>query len=306
MVGCIPTLYGTYKYFDDAGEDFYNLWKSLSKEKQQRVEKLSNHFENLCVFLQEAVVLFVGATVYSRMQDPDIPLWFNLYFAIVWPLFALVVLYGFNFFVFGICLIVCVSHTANTEIIKIRTNIIQKFSDYKGEGEKTILKNFSNDILRTSVKLSKVYKYIGKILSIFLVIIMFGILFPLADTVISIVQGQTIFIEWLIFLFGVYMPVVIYAAIVLLSTSISPSNEYTVFIEQLQKPDILFTISRMYGSEAHGMSYFFAGLETSRKDVVWKIFGIPLTFAVYQKVIGSLVSIIILSMTFALRSSLTL
>ena len=139
-----------------------------------------------------------------------------------------------------------------------------------------------------------------------LVIIMFTILFPLADTVISIVQGQTLFIGWLIFLFGVYMPVVIYAAIVLLSTSISPSNEYTVFIEQLQKPDILFTISRIYGSEAHGMSYFFAGLETSRKDVVWKIFGIPLTFAVYQKVIGSLVSIIILSMTFALRSSLTL
>ena len=69
---------------------------------------------------------------------------------------------------FGICLIVCVSHTANTEIIKIRTNVIQKFSDYKEEGEKTILKNFSNDFLRTSVKLSKVYKYIGKILSIFL------------------------------------------------------------------------------------------------------------------------------------------
>ena len=81
---------------------------------------------------------------------------------------------------------------------------------------------------------------------------------------------------------------------------------YHNFIEQLQKPDILFTISRMYGSEAHGMSYFFAGLETSRKDVVWKIFGIPLTFAVYQKVIGSLVSIIILSMTFALRSSVAL
>ena len=135
---------------------------------------------------------------------------------------------------------------------------------------------------------------------------MFAILFPLADTVISIVQGQNIFIGQLIFLFCVYFPVEVYCAILLLSTSISPSNEYTVFIEQLQKPDILFTISRIYGGEAHGMSYFFAGLETSRKDVVWKIFGIPLTFAVYQKVIGSLVSIIILSMTFALRSSVTL
>ena len=307
MVSCIPILYGTYKYFDDAGEDFYNLWKSLSKEKQQQVDKLSNFFRKLMRFFAGGLVLLGGVALYSTMQDPDRPLWFKLYYPIVFSLLALVVLYGyFNFYLFGLCLIVCVSHTANTEIIKIRTNIIQEFSDYKGEGEKTMLKNFSNDFLRTSVKLSKVYKYIGKILSIFLVAIMFGILFPLADTVISIVQGETIFIGWLIFLFGVYMPVVIYAAIVLLSTSISPSNEYTVFIEQLQKPDILFTISRIYGSEAHGMSYFFAGLETSRKDVVWKIFGIPLTFAVYQKVIGSLVSIIILSMTFALRSSVTL
>ena len=123
---------------------------------------------------------------------------------------------------------------------------------------------------------------------------------------INIVQGRYVDIFQLIFLFSVFMPIQVYVAMLLLSTSISPSNEYTVFIEQLQKPDILFTISKIYGSEAHGMSYFFTGLETSRKDVVWKIFGIPLTFAVYQKVIGSLVSIIILSMTFALRSSLTL
>merc|ERR1711871_1124597 len=189
-------------------------------------------------FFAGGVVLNVAATVYTNMQDPNIPLWFHLYFAVVWSSLALVVLYGyFNFYVFGICLIVCISHTANTEIIKIRTNVIQNFSDYKEEGEKTILKNFSNDILRTRLRLSKVYKCIGKNLSMFLVIIMFAILFPLADTVISIVQGQTIYIGQLIFLFGVYMPVELYAAILLLSTSISPSNEYTVFIEQLQKPD---------------------------------------------------------------------
>ena len=98
------------------------------------------------------------ATILSTMQDPDIPLWFNIYTAVVWPLFALLMLYGYgNFFLFGICLIVCISHAANTEIIKIRTNVIQKLSDYKEEGEKTILKNFCYDFLRTSVKLSKVY-----------------------------------------------------------------------------------------------------------------------------------------------------
>ena len=82
-------------------------------------------------------MLVVAATVYSNMQDPDIPLWFNLYYAIVWSFFALVMLYGyFNFYMFGICLIVCVSHTANTEIIKIRTNVIQNFSDYKRKAKR--------------------------------------------------------------------------------------------------------------------------------------------------------------------------
>ena len=49
-VACIPILYATYKYFDDAGEDFYNIWKYLSKEKQQRVDKLSNFFRKLMRF----------------------------------------------------------------------------------------------------------------------------------------------------------------------------------------------------------------------------------------------------------------
>ena len=82
-VACIPILYGTYKYFDDAGEDFYNLWKYLSKGKQQRVDKLSNFFQKLMCFFAGGLVLNVAATVYSNVQNPDIPLWFNLYFAIV-------------------------------------------------------------------------------------------------------------------------------------------------------------------------------------------------------------------------------
>ena len=126
------------------------------------------------------------------------------------------------------------------------------------------------------------------------------------DVVINIVQGQDENIVNLIFMFGAFLPTIMYFIILLLSTSIAPSNEYTLFVEELQKPDILYTLSKIYGSEAHGMSYFFTGLEASRKDVVWNCFGMPLTFTVYQKVIGSLVSIIILSMTFALRSSVTL
>ena len=78
---------------------FYNLWKSLSKEKQQQVDKLSNFFRKLMRFFAGGVVLNVAATVYSNMQDPNIPLWFHLYIAVVWSSLALLMLYGyFNFY----------------------------------------------------------------------------------------------------------------------------------------------------------------------------------------------------------------
>ena len=159
----VPIMYGLIKYFEDSGQDFYNLWNKMPKINQQSVDKLAKLLRKMMCYFAGAVFSFYTIYGYSNMQDPDIPLWFNLYYAIVWPLFALVTLYGyFDFYLFGVCLIVCVSHTANTEIIKIRTNVIQNFSDYKEEGEKTILKNFSNDILRTRLRLSKVYKYIGR------------------------------------------------------------------------------------------------------------------------------------------------
>eukprot|EP00943_MAST-04B_sp_MAST-4B-sp1_P003619 g3619.t1 len=306
-VVCIAMLYGLIKYFEDSGQNFYNLWSSMPKAKQQSVDNLAKVLRKLLFYFAGFIVLFTVLFVYNSIQDAAIPNWLILYNAIVTTFFALQIVYGYgNVGAFGICLIVCVSHAANREIMKIRTNVIQKLSNYKEEGEKIILKNFSNDFRLASAKLSKGYKYIGKALMIYLFTLIIAIFFSLVDLIINIVQGQDVNIVNLIFLFGCFLPLQVYAAMLLLSTSIAPSNEYTLFVEELQKPDILYTLSKIYGSEAHGMSYFFTGLEASRKDVVWNCFGMPLTFTVYQKVIGSLVSIIILSMTFALRSSVTL
>ena len=140
QVVCIPIMYGLIKYFEDSGQNFYNLWNKMPQVNQQSVDKIAKSLRKMMCYFAGAVFLFTLFAVYGSIQDPAIPNWFILYNAIVFPFFALLMLYGYgNFFLFGICLIVCISHAANTEIIKIRTNVIQKFSDYKEEGEKIIL-----------------------------------------------------------------------------------------------------------------------------------------------------------------------
>ena len=52
------------------------------------------------------------------------------------------------------------------------------------------------------------------------------------------------------------------------------------------------------------IAFFFNGLERQSKQLIWKSMGVPITFDVYQRVIGSLVSILIMTMAFMLRGAI--
>ena len=52
------------------------------------------------------------------------------------------------------------------------------------------------------------------------------------------------------------------------------------------------------------LHFFFNGLERQSKQLIWKSMGVPITFDVYQRVIGSLVSILIMTMAFMLRGAI--
>ena len=63
------------------------------------------------------------------------------------------------------------------------------------------------------------------------------------------------------------------------------------------------TISCFNSDNNGALKYFLDGLEIQRRSVIWMIFGIPVTLEMYERVIGSLVSLLIAAIALILRSS---
>eukprot|EP00942_MAST-04A_sp_MAST-4A-sp1_P012729 g12729.t1 len=91
-----------------------------------------------------------------------------------------------------------------------------------------------------------------------------------------------------------------YALYMMLTLSMKPSIEYTLFLRSLHCGDKVFILSECFNGES---KKFFDGLEIQRQSVIWSIFGIPVTLEMYERVIGSLVSLLIAALALILRSS---
>ena len=91
-----------------------------------------------------------------------------------------------------------------------------------------------------------------------------------------------------------------YALYIMLTLSMKPSIEYTLFLRSLHCGDKVFILSECFNGES---KKFFDGLEVQRQSVIWSIFGIPVTLEMYERVIGSLVSLLIAALALILRSS---
>ena len=83
-----------------------------------------------------------------------------------------------------------------------------------------------------------------------------------------------------------------------------PSIAYTRFLESIHRGDYVLILSECFNSDNNGaLKYFLDGLEIQRRSVIWMIFGIPVTLEMYERVIGSLVSLLIAAFALILRSS---
>ena len=91
-----------------------------------------------------------------------------------------------------------------------------------------------------------------------------------------------------------------YALYMMLTLSMKPSIEYTLFLRSLHCGDKVFILSECFNGES---KKFFDGLEIQRQSVIWSIFGIPVTLEMYERVIGSLVSLLLAALALILRSS---
>ena len=95
-----------------------------------------------------------------------------------------------------------------------------------------------------------------------------------------------------------------YGLYILLTISMKPSIAYTRFLESIHRGDYVLILSECFNSDNNGaLKYFLDGLEIQRRSVIWMIFGIPVTLEMYERVIGSLVSLLIAAIALILRSS---
>ena len=96
-----------------------------------------------------------------------------------------------------------------------------------------------------------------------------------------------------------------YALYMLLTLSMKPSIRYTLFLRSLHCGDNVFILSECFNGESNSgaLKYFFDGLEIQRQSVIWSVFGIPITLELYERVIGSLVSLLIAVLALVLRST---
>merc|ERR1712023_348018 len=70
---------------------------------------------------------------------------------------------------------------------------------------------------------------------------------------------------------------------------------YALFLRSLHRGDNVFILSECFNGESNSgaLKYFFDGLEIQRRSVIWSVFGIPVTLELYERIIGSLVSLLI-------------
>ena len=88
-----------------------------------------------------------------------------------------------------------------------------------------------------------------------------------------------------------------------LSTTLAPSLAWTQFIYRLRRPNTLFILSECCFNKGDDLQQFFVGLELQREFVVWNIFGISVTIEVYQRILGSFISLLVIGGSVFLRTS---
>jgi len=144
---------------------------------------------------------------------------------------------------------------------------------------------------------------IGNTLGLVILSLIFLIFFTLVDDLWDIMEGRNAENRN-----QIYLPVLLEVLwmgglYVFLTLSIKPSVHYGYFIERLHRGDSLLCLSECFSGDQLTLKYFFEGLEIQRKYLVWRCFGIPVTFTIFKQIFGSLLSLLVASLAYVLRQS---
>ena len=302
---------------------FLKSWKKLPKSSKQLATKyFSNSLIGWLTFTVPNLVGFISVISDSKRLS-NIPEWVRIVNTIGFVVWMYSFTIGFIlYFTFLIFILVVESEVIAFKIKQMSEKInkvIYKFfesdcdDDHKimnrnstinRKETKKIIKIFIQSLETIAVNVKRSVRILGTsvglvIFSLILYIILTGIDFVFqsfqSDYILDI--GGLVFMIMLetLWMYGLY---------ILLTISMKPSIAYTRFLESIHRGDYVLILSECFNSDNNGaLKYFLDGLEIQRRSVIWMIFGIPVTLEMYERVIGSLVSLLIAAIALILRSS---
>ena len=302
---------------------FLKSWKKLPKSSKQLATKyFSNSLIGWLTFTVFNLVGFISFISDSKRLS-NIPEWVRIVSTIGFAVSMYSFTIGFIlYFTFLIFILVVESEVIAFKIKQMSEKInkvIYKFfesgcdDDHKimnrnttinRKEAKKIIKIFIQSLETIAVNVKRPVRILGNsvglvIFSLILYIILMGIHFVFqsfqSDYILDIGGLVGFVITETLWMYGLY---------ILLTISMKPSIAYTRFLESIHRGDYVLILAECFNSDNNGaLKYFLDGLEIQRRSVIWMIFGIPVTLEMYERVIGSLVSLLIAAIALILRSS---
>ena len=297
------------KYFDDNGEDFYkNIWKPLAKKEKEKLSKLVYKTDILLKVFSIVMcgVSIIPTMVFAAINEIGAPLWSVIYLEIVYAAAIITWFFGaFRYAPIMIFVVLAISSAAEYNIQKISTLIVRRIRSYdiNKDGETKLLNELENHFNIAKEKIKKGVEVVGTGLALSIFTFILSAICHCTDVVLLAISGAQIDLQSSVYYF-MAIPLFIYFVALLLRFTIQPSIQYELLIDTLHKPKHLWVISKCYSGNQATLHFFFNGLERQSKQLIWKSMGVPITFDVYQRVIGSLVSILIMTMAFMLRGAI--
>ena len=284
----------TLLFFRDNGQNLSRAMGRMSPSTIQKASHIASLLHTSCLLLAVVIVLTPN-TLWSWYYRTSTGILFSFGFLIAWVFFFAVII---------------ISSSSAKAIHLLQEKVILRISKHhevdvneiNGVSERTSRKDgqeIMNLITKESDKIAdemkRSNKYLAPIVGLGCITFMLQFVTLIIVMVLNASIGISAELWELIACVGN-----LFTLSVLLSTTLAPSLAWTKFMYSLNRPNTLFVLSECFKGESD-LNRLFKGLEQQREYMVWKVFGISVTIDVYQRVLGSLMTLLVVGGSVLIR-----
>jgi len=315
------TNYYVYFYFENNSikSEFLNAYTRLPLKKKQKAYTILKYFFGIWVFyflFALSLEIFITIPIISNYQSNALMMYKIIH--------IILYLYHFSFGSINCCccliFIVTVmnSFQANEIYLQLEEKMIQSILKYtmiaslevgdndnnninnndevlditlKRKHAKILINQLQNKLNTLSENMKFTVNTLGNMIALWNITFVITIVFRILDPLNVSLQGKSVpiaeVISIIVLVASLSVPLQLY-----LTLTMVPSLAFTKFINKLHEPSILLILSECYIKNHSALQLFFDGLQIKRNDLIWKYFGIGVTFQLYRNIFSALGSLI--------------